>query len=235
MRSLISAVSLLVLNSILFLPAAAEQPVVTDQTSVAASAATASAAVVDASEPPKKNDIKVIEIDKVCAIPAYPKPALRIGMQGKTILNLMIDDAGKISAFQLEKSSGWKLLDVTVMEAIIGCQAIPSGRWIPSERKVAYLWKLNQLDVSPAVIDPKSCKLSEKLCVALDKENGVGIVVGMSISDKGKVLNAQVQWGSDDEKLDQESLRIARSCEFVPAERGGKRIADAQSIRFVEK
>ncbi len=235
MRSLISAVSLLVLNSILCLPAAAEQPVVPDQTSVAASAAIASAASADVSEPPKNNNIKVIEIHKVCAIPTYPKPALRIGMQGNLILNLMIDNAGKISAFQLEKSSGWKLLDVTVMEAIIGCQVIPAGRWIPSERKVAYLWKLNQPDVSPAVIDPKSCKPSEKLRVALNKENGVGIVVGMSISDKGKVLNAQVQWGSNDEQLDQESLRIARSCEFVPAERGGKRIVDAQSIRFVEK
>jgi outer membrane biosynthesis protein TonB len=52
------------------------------------------------------------------------------------------------------------------------------------------------------------------LRIADDRDNknkDAGIVVGIYTSETGKVLDAKVQWGSDDEQLDQESLRIARS------------------------
>ena len=183
---------------------------------------------------PKRNDV-VFDISKACTVPPYPDPATRFGLHGDTILKLMIDKNGKIDAFELLKSSGWKMLDMTVMQAIVGCQVIPPGNWIPSMRLVRYKWQFGAGDISPGKLDAKSCKPSEKLRVADDKERGRGIVVGIYISDKGKVVDAKVQWGSDNEELNNESLRIAQSCEFIPAERSGKRIGNAESIRFLPK
>jgi TonB family protein len=101
---------------------------------------------------PKINDMK-IDIATACAIPTYPEAALRYGMQGDTMLKLMIDESGKIKAFQLVRSSGWKMLDLTVMNAIIGCQILPEGRWVPSETYTAYRWKFDQGYTSPAVLE----------------------------------------------------------------------------------
>lgn len=227
MRVPLSTVLLLAFTQTLTLPAAAEE-LATIPASASASAA------IDATELPRKNDLK-IDIGEACTVPGYPDAARRFGMQGKTVLKLMIDDTGKIASFQLAGSSGWKMLDLTVMQAIIGCQVIPAGRWIPSERLVAYSWQFDKGYTSPAVIDPQSCHSSEILRIAGDKDRDVGIVVGIYTSATGKVLDAKVQWGSDDEHLNQESLRIARSCEFAPAERSGKRIANAGSIRFISR
>jgi TonB family protein len=191
-------------------------------------------ALAAASDPPKMNNLKV-DLGKDCAIPAYPDAAIRFGMQGSTVLNLMIDDSGKINAFQLIRSSGWKFLDHTVMQAIIGCQVLPVGNWIPSERRVNYWWQFDKGYTSRAVLDPKSCKDSEKLRIADDRDEELGIVVGIYVSETGKVLDAKVQWGNEEQQLDQESLRIAKSCEYAPAERSGKRIANADSIRFVQR
>ncbi|MFZ6749827.1 TonB family protein [Undibacterium sp. Ren11W] len=226
MRVLLNAVLLLLFTQTLNLPAAAQSSL-TVPPSITPSEAVAT-------ELPKKNDLK-IDPAKDCSIPAYPDSARRFGMQGDTILNLMIDDSGKINAFQLIKSSGWKFLDQMVMHAIIGCQVLPAGRWIPSERQVIYWWQFDKGYTSRAVLDISSCKASEKLRIANEQDKELGIVVGIYTSDTGKVLDAKVQWGSDDEQLDRESLRIAKSCEYAPAERSGKRIGNADSIRFVAK
>ena len=84
----------------------------------------------------------------------------------------------------------------------------------------------------PGNMDVGSCKISEKLHVADDKERVLGIVVGIYISDKGKVVDAKVQWGSDDEELNAESLRMAKSCKFAPTESSDKFIGNAESIHF---
>lgn len=227
MRVFLNAVLLLVFTQTVILPVAAE-----DLVTRPATAAPVPAARELASELPKKNDIN-IDITKVCVVPGYPDAARRFGMQGKTILKLKIDETGKINAFELARSSGWKMLDLTVMRAIVGCQAIPAGSWIPSERDVAYWWQFDKGYTSPAVIDQKSCAASEQLRVADDKDKELGIVVGIYTDATGKVIDAKVQWGSGDEAQDQESLRIAKSCDYAPAERSGKRIGNAGSIRFV--
>lgn len=238
MRQFSGAVLLWMLLQTLMSPAAiARDAVPAEPVAVSAPVAASATSVNADSVTPKINDMK-IDIATACAIPTYPDAALRYGMQGDTVLKLMIDESGKIKAFQLVRSSGWKILDLTVMNAIIGCQILPEGRWVPSETYTAYRWKFDQGYTSPAVLEAKTCKSSDKLRIADDrdnKENDVGIVVGIYTSETGKVLDAKVQWGSDDEQLDQESLRIARSCEFMPAERSGKRIRNAGSLRFVAK
>jgi len=238
MRQFSRAVLLWMLLQTLMSPAAiARDAVPAEPVAVSASGAASATNVNADSVTPKINDMK-IDIATACAIPTYPEAALRYGMQGDTVLKLMIDESGKIKAFQLVRSSGWKMLDLTVMNAIIGCQILPEGRWVPSETYTAYRWKFDQGYTSPAVLEAKTCKSSDKLRIADDRDNknkDAGIVVGIYTSETGKVLDAKVQWGSDDEQLDQESLRIARSCEFMPAERSGKRIRNAGSLRFVAK
>src|SRR5450830_1400977 len=156
-------------------------------------------AVVDSSgagdngtDSPKKNDV-TFDIKKTCAVPDYPEPAKRFGLHGDTILKLMIDKNGKIDSFELLRSSGWKMLDIS------------------------------------------SCQPSETLRIADPKEYGSGLVVGVYISDKGKVVDAKVQWESDKEDLNTEALRIAKSCSYTPAENRGLRIGNAESIRFLAK
>lgn len=238
MRQFSGAVLLWMLLQTLMSPAAiARDAVPAEPVAVSASGAASVTNVNADSVTPKINDMK-IDIATACAIPTYPEAALRYGMQGDTVLKLMIDESGKIKAFQLVRSSGWKMLDLTVMNAIIGCQILPEGRWVPSETYTAYRWKFDQGYTSPAVLEAKTCKSSDKLRIADDRDNknkDAGIVVGIYTSETGKVLDAKVQWGSDDEQLDQESLRIARSCEFMPTERSGKRIRNAGSLRFVAK
>ena len=140
-------------------PVAVSAPVAASATNVNADSVT-----------PKINDMK-IDIATACAIPTYPEAALRYGMQGDTVLKLMIDESGKIKAFQLVRSSGWKMLDLTVMNAIIGCQILPEGRWVPSETYTAYRWKFDQGYTSPAVLEAKTCKSSDKLRIADDRDN----------------------------------------------------------------
>ena len=208
--------------------------------SVASSVSAASSNTLDtpatniASDQPKKNDV-TFDISKTCAVPSYPKIGTRYGLHGDTILKLKIDNTGKIDSFELLRSSGWKALDMLVMQAIVGCQVIPAGNWTPSERLIRYKWVIDPDRVSTGIIETDSCKPSEKLRVANAKEYGLGIVIGVYISPQGKVVDAKVQWGSDNEELDQEALRIAKSCEFTPAENGGKRIGNAESIRFLLK
>jgi TonB family protein len=221
-----AAMSLLIAQTA-SLPAAAQEAV-----STSASAAAESAIVTPAKQA-QKNDLK-IDIGQTCKVPAYPKTAKSYGMQGKTILKLKIDENGKIAAFNLLRSSGWRLLDMTVMQAIVECQILPPGNWIPSERTAAYWWKFDEGYTSPAVLDPASCQSSDLLRIAEEKDHDVGIVVGLYVSPAGKVADAKVQWG-ENEQLDQESLRIAKSCEFTPAERKGRRIGNAESLRFVPK
>ncbi len=80
-----------------------------------------------------------------CAIPGYPDAARRVAIQGKTIIKLIINNTGKIRDFQLERSSGWKLLDPTVMKAIVGCQIISKARWITSELRSPISGHLSKL------------------------------------------------------------------------------------------
>ncbi|MFZ6850117.1 TonB family protein [Undibacterium sp. RuRC25W] len=198
-------------------------------------------AVVDSSgagdngtDSPKKNDV-TFDIKKTCAVPDYPEPAKRFGLHGDTILKLMIDKNGKIDSFELLRSSGWKMLDMTVMHAIVGCQVLPPGNWIPSARLVRYKWMFDPGYISPGLLDVSSCQPSETLRIADPKEYGSGLVVGVYISDKGKVVDAKVQWESDKEDLNTEALRIAKSCSYTPAENRGLRIGNAESIRFLAK
>lgn len=238
MRQFSGAVLLWMLLQTLMSPGAIARDAESVKPGVVSAPVAASATSVEAdSVTPKINHLK-IDIATACAIPTYPEAALRYGMQGDTVLKLMIDESGKIKAFQLVRSSGWKMLDLTVMNAIIGCQILPEGQREPSEMYTAYRWKFDQGYTSPAMLDAKTCKFSDKLRIADDrdhKEKDPGIVVGIYTSETGKVLDAKVQWGSDDAQLDQESLRIAKSCEFMPAERSGKRIRNAGSLRFVAK
>jgi TonB family protein len=156
MRQFSGAVLLWMLLQTLMSPAAiARDAVPAEPVAVSASVAASATNVNADSVTPKINDMK-IDIATACAIPTYPEAALRYGMQGDTVLKLMIDESGKIKAFQLVRSSGWKMLDLTVMNAIIGCQILPEGRWVPSETYTAYRWKFDQGYTSPAVLEAKT-------------------------------------------------------------------------------
>lgn len=174
-----------------------------------------------------------MDMKAICKLPEYPAAAVRRGIEGDTKLTLHIDEHGKIAAFDLLQSAGWKILDMSIMNHLSGCQLLPPGNYAPQTKIFVLHWQYDHGYSSRAELDLASCKKSASLRIAQNKDIANDIVVGVMVSSGGKVVDAIIQWGSGDEALDKESLRIARSCEFFPAEYQGKRVAKAESLRFI--
>lgn len=174
-----------------------------------------------------------MDMEAICKLPEYPAAAVRRGIEGDTKLKLHIDEHGKIAAFDLLQSAGWKILDMSIMNHLSGCQLLPPGHYAPQSKIFVLHWLYEQGYSSRAELDLASCKKSATLRIAENKDIANDIVVGVMVSSSGKVVDAIIQWGSGDEALDKESLRIARSCEFTPAEFRGKRVAKAESLRLI--
>lgn len=58
--------------------------------------------------------------------PVYPAAAKRRGMQGTVLLQLEVSARGKVTAVELKKSSGYRVLDVAAMNGVKEWQFIPA-------------------------------------------------------------------------------------------------------------
>lgn len=58
--------------------------------------------------------------------PIYPAAAKRRGMQGTVLLKLNVSSRGKVSDVQLEKSSGYRVLDIAAINGVQQWQFIPA-------------------------------------------------------------------------------------------------------------
>lgn len=50
--------------------------------------------------------------------PEYPPLALRLGYQGKVVLRIVVDPNGTVTSVEIEKSSGYKILDNAALEHV---------------------------------------------------------------------------------------------------------------------
>jgi len=86
------------------------------------------------------------EAGKPCAGPAYPREARRLGQKGAVELRFMIDADGAVSQAEVQKSSGYPLLDEAGLAAIRLCKfqpAVKDGRVIDSWHAATYKWALD--------------------------------------------------------------------------------------------
>jgi len=86
------------------------------------------------------------EAGKPCAGPVYPREARRLGQKGAVELRFMIDADGAVSQAEVQKSSGYPLLDDAGLAAIRLCKfqpALKDGRVIDSWHAATYTWALD--------------------------------------------------------------------------------------------
>ena len=78
--------------------------------------------------------------------PAYPAEALRLELQGTTVVRLSITEQGTLAKVEVAKSSGSDLLDAAAVSGLSTCKFKPAqnanGVAIPGSFDVEYVWKL---------------------------------------------------------------------------------------------
>ena len=99
--------------------------------------------------PPVKPSVMhtaVLADANACALPAYPKSAIRAEEEGTTTLALMVGTDGRVSSARVERSSGYRDLDRAAVDALTlcrfkpaTCNGVPEAGWA----QLAYVWKLD--------------------------------------------------------------------------------------------
>jgi TonB family protein len=80
-----------------------------------------------------------------CAKPMYPQPDLREGHQGTVALGFKVGQDGKVSASNVQHSSGFPGLDEAARVAIEKCSfkpALKDGQPVEAWTMVQYVWTL---------------------------------------------------------------------------------------------
>jgi periplasmic protein TonB len=83
---------------------------------------------------------------KDCALPEYPKSALRNGDTGTVSLALLIDTNGRVTNHRIQQSSGFRELDRAAIAALSMCKFKPAttnGVAEPAWGQIAYVWRLD--------------------------------------------------------------------------------------------
>src|SRR5437899_8953823 len=62
------------------------------------------------------------------AQPPYPKIALAQGQQGAVVLRMTVDDAGMITAIDVDQSSGFPVLDRSALDFVRRHWLVPPGK-----------------------------------------------------------------------------------------------------------
>lgn len=60
--------------------------------------------------------------------PAYPKQSMRLGEQGKTVLQVELDESGRVAAVAVKSSSGFQRLDDAAISAVNSWHCTPARR-----------------------------------------------------------------------------------------------------------
>lgn len=162
----------------------------------------------------------------------YPRFALRHEFEGTTELIAVTDSDARVNTVEVVKSSGWRLLDETVLVSIMGCKIFDKAWLEKIYVKGNFVWKLEGPSEVPAKLLTETCSNSKLVHLASSGEPGRGIVVGVWLNKEGEIDLTELQWQVEN-KLDQESLRLVRSCKFKPASNEKGNRASTISLRFL--
>ena len=99
--------------------------------------------------PSRAHPPRLVSVESGCK-PVYPPAALRAGAQGETVVEMLVDAAGKVRSTEVVQSAGpspeHKLLDQAAAEALPHCPYTPGtgtdGKPVGARLTVNYVWKL---------------------------------------------------------------------------------------------
>lgn len=167
-----------------------------------------------------------------CKKAEYPRFALRNELQGRTEIDAVTDSEGHVIIAEVVRSSGWRLLDETVLINVMGCKIFDNPGMAKVYVKGAFVWRLEGPLEKPAEILKNTCSQSEFVSLAKDYEPGRGIVVGVWLNKEGEIERTSLEWLVEP-KLNDESVRLIKSCKFKPASNEKGNLASAISVRFL--
>jgi len=171
----------------------------------------------------------------------YPPEAIRRGEQGITAFTLEVDEAGRVSACRVTRSSGSALLDeATCRLASVRARFAPArdrrGRAVPDRISSRMRWVLPEEDASRRARANLASYISDDdypaEAISRGEEGTVGFL--LSIGADGAVSGCEVQSSSGSEALDSATCRIMRErARFAPArDSSGRPIPDAVKARI---
>jgi protein TonB len=81
-----------------------------------------------------------------CKPPFYPKEARRAGLEGTTVLLVLVDARGRASQAKIESSSGSELLDIRAAACMLRegkfKPAMANGKPVETWQRIGWNWKL---------------------------------------------------------------------------------------------
>ncbi|MFD2367115.1 energy transducer TonB [Pseudoduganella sp. GCM10020061] len=163
-------------------------------------------------------------IPRNCAGPAYPAEARRYELEGKTVIELLIGEDGRVHDKRVLASSGWALLDDATLGAMSACRFTPMTRdgklagatW----KKMAFSWALEDGGNTPGTrpeIVPESCAAAGRLVLTEGPAGGQGVLLRFLITPAGTAFGIKAERGSHDDAARAEAVRAVESCKFTPS------------------
>lgn len=167
-----------------------------------------------------------------CAPINYPKYALRYELQGDTTISAIADADGKVISAEIAHSSGWRILDDAVLQAVQNCKVLDQPDMEKTPLKGTFKWRISGIDYQQPQLIAASCAASDAVHIASDEEKERGIVIGVYLDKKGVVKKMTLEWSSGTAS-DMEAIRLLKSCQFLPAQDEKKTLESAISIRLI--
>ncbi len=81
------------------------------------------------------------------AMPVYPEEACRKNQTGITVVNVVVDESGRVSRTKIEKSSGFPLLDEAAVQAALKFRFEPGekdGKAVKTRMTIPFRFKLDK-------------------------------------------------------------------------------------------
>lgn len=164
-----------------------------------------------------------------CPSAVYPAEARRYELEGKTVVELLIDNDGKAHGKRVLSSSGWKILDEATLSTMEACRFSPvtrDGRPAGAHwKKFAYVWALEdpkgKRPTRPILL-PESCAGAARLILTDGPSSGTGVLLRFLTSSQGEAFGIKVEKSSGDSAIDDEARRALQACKFAPSQYDGK-------------
>ncbi|MES2105332.1 MAG: TonB family protein [Pseudomonadota bacterium] len=182
-----------------------------------------------------KKSIAFSNMDFSRCHPEWPREALRYGLQGKIQLKLLVDVDGQIMATEVVKSSGWKILDLPVIDTIKQCRVMPAmrdGNPLQTWAKINYMWKIDD-NVSAPELVKDSCAPSDSFKIASASDAQPAIRLRFLVNAEGTPFGIKLEDSSNDPDLDQAAMALLASCKYKLSTAQGKLDSNAGNIRFL--
>ncbi|QYF93713.1 energy transducer TonB [Massilia sp. PAMC28688] len=172
----------------------------------------------------------LLESPASCTTPQWPNEARRYEVDGVTVLNFQIDEAGNIADATVARSSGWRLLDEAAMRSLVKCKfkAGLDEHSRTATYPIQFVWTLT----GPATIRPAlvagSCAPSGRFAgfegFNRDPSGTDGVLVRFLVNETGTPYAVKAEPADGQALQARAAMEYIQTCKFatdpsVPGER----------------